>query len=115
MEICNMDAITCCGVLELDGIMQCETAREAVVDAAEGYFEEMGYHAAYIIYTTTGDSRIGHAMTRYIAKYRLGTVHKTRPTVNGNTNNIVTMWVWTVNKKGFESFWHKTNRYTKNY
>lgn len=115
MEICELESITCCGVLELHGVESCDTAREAVVDAAEGYFEEVNNHRAYILYSTTGDSRIGHAINRYIAKYRLGVVQKTRPTLNGNTGNMVTVWMWTVNKRNFEAFWHKTNRYRKEY
>jgi hypothetical protein len=115
MEICDLEPITCCGILELHGVESCKTAREAVVDAAEGYFEEVDLTRAYILYTTTGDSRIGLAITQYISKYRLGVVQKTRPTLNNNTGNMVTAWMWSVNKRNFESYWHKTNRYIKNY
>lgn len=101
--------------MELDGVMGCDTAREAVVDAAEGYFQETTNRRSFILYTTTGNSRIGHAITRYIAKYKLGAVQKTRPTLNGNTGNMVTAWMWSVNKKNFEAYWHKTNRYKKEY
>lgn len=96
-------------------VEECATAREAIVDAAEGYFEETENHRAYILFTTTGTARIGHNMAQYIAKYHLGVTHKTRPTVNGNTGNMVTVWLWTVNKRNFEAYWHKTNRYNKNY
>lgn len=114
MEIADLVATRCCGIRELNGIEDCSTAREAVVDAAEGWFEE-DKDGSYIFFSTTNEHRIGHATAAYIEKYNLGVVHKTRPTRNPNSENMLTMWVWTVNKKNFEAYWHKTNRYKKEY
>lgn len=113
-QIASLESTECCGIRELNNIMECSTAREAVVDAAEEWYEN-GKDGAYIFFSTTNESRIGHAIAIYIEKYKLGVVHKTHPTRNPNSENMLTMWVWTVNKANFQAFWHKTRRYKKEY
>lgn len=104
----------CCGIRELTEVMGSETARDAVIDAAEGWFEK-DMDGAYIFYSVTSDSKIGHAIESYIGKYKLGMVHKTHSTRNPNSENMLTMWVWTINKTNFKAYWHSTKRYAKKY
>lgn len=94
--------------------MQCKEAREAIVDAAEDWFTE-DKDGAFIFFSATSDSRMGLKIEAYINKYNLGVVHKSRATRNPNSDNMLTMWMWAVNKRNFKEFWHKTNRYQKNY
>lgn len=104
----------CCGIRELSDVMGCDNAREAVVDAAEWWFEK-DKDGAYIFYSVTSDSRIGHAIESYIAKYKLGVVQRTHSTRNPNSENMLTMWMWTINKTNFKAYWHNTKRYAKKY
>jgi hypothetical protein len=104
----------CCGIRELDGIMSDNDARKSVVDAAEQWHEE-DVDGAFVFFSSFGSSTAGQNIAAYIEKYKLGTVMKTRPTLNPNSGNVLTMWVWTVNKRNFRRFWRKTKRYKENY
>ncbi len=113
-KICDLVETECCGIRELTPIMDCNEAREAIVDAAEDWFDK-DKDGAFIFFSATSDSRMGHEVAAYIEKYNLGVVQKTHAMRNPNSDNMLTMWCWAVNKRNFKSYWHKTNRYTKNY
>lgn len=95
----------CCGIRELDEIQDTSSGERAVLDAAEDWF---GYdnQRAFIFYSTVRGTR-GEEITQYIRKHRLGVVKKMPPTMNGNTDNLLTMWVWAPNKQNFERWWIK--------
>lgn len=109
----NLIKTECCGIRELDGVASSSSARECVIDAAEKWHEE-DMDGAFIYFSTVHTDR-GAEVGAYIRKYKLGVVTKMRPTLNPNSDNMLSMWVWTVNKKNFLAYWHKTNRYKENY
>lgn len=80
-----------------------ETILESIVndwlDNDEGY--------GYMFFSTTSPSSSGHNLAAYITKYNLGAITKMRPIRNGNTGHMLTMWVWTVNKRNFKTFCSK--------
>lgn len=113
-EIASLIETECCGIRELNGVMSCKTAREAIVDAAEDWFTD-DKDGAFIFFSTTNNSKIGSQIGAYITKYRLGTWMRTRPTLNPNSDNMLTMFVWTVNKQNFVRYWKNTKRYKANH
>lgn len=89
-------------------------ARTTIMDAAEQWHEE-DMDGAFIFFSTTNDNKKGADVAAYVEKYKLGVIVKMRPTRNPNSENMLTMWVWTVNKKNFLSYWHQSTRYKENY
>lgn len=104
----------CCGIREMNGVMDSNNAEEAVTDAAQNWFEG-NKEGAFIFFSVIDKAEIGDEIAEHIVKNQLGSVVKMRPTLNPNSENILTMFVWTVNKSNFKSFWHKTERYKKHY
>ena len=111
--IAELKETQCCGIRELDGVME-QSAEESVTDAAQAWFED-DMDGAFIFFSVTNNSSRGRDMVEFIEKHDLGTVAKMRPTINPNSDNMLTMYVWTVNKSHFKSFWHKTDRYKEDY
>lgn len=96
------DNAACCGIKEIDGIMGYKP-ETIFKDIAHTWFDN-DYGYAYIFFSTTSPSKSGHNLATYITKHKLGTITKMRPVKNGNTENMLTMWVWTVNKKNFKAY-----------
>lgn len=96
----------CCGIRELDGVQGC-TALQAAIDAANDWFAGEVRNGAYIFFSTTSGHKIGHNLAVFIEEHGLGKVIQTKPNRNPNSGNLLTMWVWTVDKKNFKAFWNK--------
>lgn len=98
----------CCGIRELDGVEE-QSAERSALDAAYYWFEH-DKDGAHIFFSVTNRKLHGKNLAAYIIKNKLGTVIKTSPTKNPNSGNMLTMWVWTVNKATFRAFWDKHRR-----
>jgi len=102
-----LESTQCCGIRELDGVMSADNAMQALVEAAESWYENDN-DGAYIFFSVTNKSKRGDEMAALIKKLRLGTVLVTKATKNRNSGNMLRMYVWTVNKNNFKSFWLKS-------
>lgn len=103
----TLENTRCCGIGELHRVESSRSAKDKVLDAAEAWFEDDAKGAFIFFSVTASYKRKGTELAAYIKKHNLGTVHKTRPTINSSTSNILTMYVWTVNKKTLQAFWEK--------
>lgn len=100
----RIERLECCGLFELCGI-QSTTPKEAVLAVCRNWFDD-DEQGAYILFTTVEGSN-GRKLAQYIRDNKLGEVNKQRPAVNANTGNMLTFWVWRVDKRVLESFWKK--------
>lgn len=95
----------CCGIRELNHVQDVSSAKEAIADAARDWFDN-DRDGAFIFYSVTKDYlQKGDGIKKYIEKKELGTVFKTRSLRNPNSENLLTMYLWQVNKKNFEKFY----------
>lgn len=118
MEILNLK---CCGIKEIAGLSHHETTKGALKS-----FGELTYFAArnvkgpkeppvmvpapierfrYVIFSQANTpgyleslsrSKYGEKFAALILKERLGTLIETTPNINPNSNNMLRVWVWTI-------------------
>lgn len=88
----------CCGLQELSGV-QDSSPEELIMDAA---------NKAFIIFSDTSfnrreNERYNHAsgwlFAAYIRKHKLGTLYRTSPKLNPNSENMLVCWVWAVDNR----------------
>lgn len=76
-------------------------------EAARDWFEE-DVDGAFIFWSTANHSILqvrGAEIATYIEKHKMGKVHKTSSMRNPNSEHMLTMWIWEVNKSAFKKFW----------
>lgn len=96
----------CCGIRELDGV-QGSNAGEIVLNAAQQWCED-DMDAAFIFFSVIDMyASTGKALQEYIKKQKLGSVTRMRPTHNPNSGNMLTMYVWRVNKTNLRRYWRQ--------
>jgi len=98
----------CCGIKELDGVETSAGAKETVLGAAEDWFNDDDNQGAFIYFSTTQGDK-GQNLAKYIKAESLGVVRKTSAKKNPNTGNMLTMWVWEVDKTALRVWWAKNN------
>lgn len=82
--------LQCCGIKELTGIQMASNMRELIRASKT-------HAAAFIVFSTVSGSN-GGTFTTYIRKHKLGTVTKMRANKNPNSQNMLSMWVWRVDR-----------------
>lgn len=112
MDINNMD---CCGMREIDGLASYKTPEEAMTafilrgiedsDADPFNDEDGGY--CHVVFSQ-GVGEYGNKFAAFIRSKHLGTVKGSRPALNPNTGNIVTAWIWTLDRDRLKK-WSKAN------
>lgn len=107
----QLERTQCCGIRELNGVQQSGSVALIVLkDAARGFYEE-GMGSAFIFFSiaqfSAQSKKRGKELTDLIEKYKLGVVQKTHAMLNPNSGRMLTMYMWEVNKSGFQSFYKK--------
>lgn len=98
----------CCGIRQLEGI-QGNSAELNCAQAAEGWFGG-DLDGAFIFFSAVRGYDEGKELTGYIRKNKLGKVFKTDALRNPNSGNMLTMWVWQVDKISFKRWWNNKNQ-----
>jgi hypothetical protein len=117
----NTDPMSCCAVAEISGIRHFATEpANVIVDVlcTEGYDNDEPYllleppESAHIIFTQASRGKVktgyGYTLRDYIVSQKLGTVVCSTPSKNPNTQNNVTVFVWTLDMPGIRQ-WAKRN------
>lgn len=80
----------------------------AIYEALKSEIEEGDGHApAYYIFSDTGNANYGRKLANYIQRNKLGTTITTRVKRNPNTNNKVTVWLWSINRQRTTTLFNK--------
>lgn len=96
---------SCCGVKEIDGISSTKpksTIRDVILRHANGTFG-----AVYIFTSASeefGKRKYGEKLKKEIEKMKLGHVYASTPTLNLNSGNMLTTFLWTVDLLGIEKY-----------
>lgn len=71
---------------------------------------------AFMIFSDAVENGNGKALASYITKNKLGTITATRGRRNPNSNNIIKVWVWSINRKALNKhFGYKPSSYQDDY
>lgn len=128
----DFNILTCCGLVELDGISYSKSPTNIFIDIFDccvpcdyytviadeteiKHYAEDAVHdkfsAAHAIFTqasrTRKQSGYGFNLARYIEKNNLGTVIASAPAKNPNTGNYIVTFVWTINHKELVRYFTK--------
>ena len=87
----------CCGIRSLWDI-QTEDPAEVIVEAWEEIDNE-GLSAPFIMFADNTENRSGHRLARYIKKHKLGSINRTRPALNPNSDNMLVIWLWKIDEQ----------------
>lgn len=110
-----LDDTNCCGIKEIDGLEGEHNPHYVLRGILRdwwngGYHEGSGYgNCAFIFFSTTNHytKGIGKTLTDYIHAHKLGRVTRSRPLVNPNSGNKVTMWMWELSKRNIAAWCRK--------
>lgn len=103
------EEMKCCGIWELSGL-QSSTKGELESDFKtfinENMYDSGEYQGpAVLIFSTTQQSTNGDDLKKLIEKHQLGDVMRSRPRRNPNTENMLTVFTWGINKKNLRKYW----------
>ena len=100
--------MSCCGVLEYDGV-EGKAPERILLEISNNWWGNANEaRSAFIIFTDVVWDEYGENLHSYIVKNKLGAVVKTRKKENPNTDNEIKVWVWSPNEVNFKR-WCKKN------
>lgn len=103
-NICLNDT-ECCGLHEIYNIQRVS----ADVILLDNEFDDDS--CAFYLFTDTGGSKrsSGGKLAKFITENKLGIVTASPTKRNPNSQNMLTVWVWAVNRRAFNA-WRRKNR-----
>lgn len=125
----ELNRTRCCGLRELHGIQfgtfdpagkeyqWSHPTPEEIVWYVKGrmFAEANARDCAFITFSASNeyghDYRIGDKLSAFIAKNRLGTVHKMKPARNPNSGNMLKAYLWRVNREAMKKFKPKEKKH----
>jgi hypothetical protein len=124
--MCEVNSsINCCGIVELADIQNkdsVECLMELGRDVAQGFYNDKGVYinnqtldphqdleCAFVIFSDANETgyAYGQPLADLIQKEKLGRVSQVWDKENPNSNNDLTLWVWTPNRKRYIAWFNK--------
>lgn len=104
----EINSLSCCGIDEMANIV--DNDRDPQFSVAT-YARNGG--GAFALFSSITNGRgeaksAGKQLADYIEKNKLGTVVRVGRSRNPNTDNMLTMWVWTVDQKALAAWKRKS-------
>ena len=93
----SLNGLSCCGVREIDGL-RLFGVRKSMKDIAP----DILHGCAFVIFTgvvsenVSENAQYGQRFAKYIIKNRLGEVTASPRRLNPNSQNMLAVWIWTV-------------------
>ncbi len=106
----NIGRTSCCGIKAIDWIGGYRSEAQLMRHFASRFAND---DAAFMFFSTTGNTKIGDRFTALIKKHKLGSVKKIGRKRNPNSGRMLTMWAWAVNLKNFDRFILKSYGYRR--
>lgn len=91
----------CCGIKEMTNV-QNSTVRQMVTLVKST-------QSPFIVFSTVRGTN-GKDLASYIKLNGLGTATKNKPALNPNSGNMLTVWVWRVDRKALKAFKFKNQK-----
>lgn len=121
-----LNRTSCCGMRELyiggSTPLQCmktvtqNVSSRVYSSKTRSYVQHFGLAFSHVVFTQNvhpndfaeydkGTYGYGHRLAAYIKKNKLGNITVSKTATNPNTENPITVFLWTINKAGLERFW----------
>lgn len=101
----EIEGLTCCAIQEID--RPCKMANDSLAEICRARYVDENTCAFYIYSAISGEDTGQKNLTKYIKSEKLGEVLKTKSSINPNSGNRITVWIWRVNKKNLKAWWNK--------
>lgn len=119
-DIVEMDIAqtSCCGLREIENLSDYNHTKEAMqafckkflnTDLYGGYTSDK---YAFVLFTGVIEERYGQRFARFITATKLGKVTGSRARINPNSENVIKVWIWELNKQALIR-WHKKHNLGK--
>ena len=118
--MCEIYETQCCGVKEIDGIMEHKNPENIIKHTIENifdFYDSPKIQCAFITFSgVIGKKRksknpkntIGNRLLKYIKQHNLGNVKASITKRNPNSNNLIKLYMWEIKSKNMKS-WYINN------
>lgn len=104
---------SCCGLDEFHDMYYHKTVKDFIIDCLDQVESSGDDITPHILFTDVKENSRnkvnGEKLHKFILENKLGTVVKTPPRINTNSNNKLICYLWTINRRNLIA-WHKKNK-----